>query len=111
MTSTLLRQIVDSPLGKTALGVVVILLFVANFWQQSSMRNDAREWRDKMFELHSRQEQSQAAANQRQWEAQSKTREATQSVAIALARIEALLFIPPEQRKTAAASLPKADQP
>lgn len=106
MTTEILKSIVDSPLGKTALGVVVIVLFGLNFWQQSAMRADSREWRDKIFALHEQQRLDQQSANVRQWEALSKCKDATQAVAIALARIEALLFIPPEQRKAAASSLP-----
>lgn len=106
---SLLKRATDSPLGKSALGVVVILLFALVIWLQISNRNelsanraDAQEFRKQFMDLLIKEQERNDKQRTAQWQAMSKIAEGLNAIALAeatgFARIESILHIPPDKR-------------
>jgi type VI protein secretion system component VasK len=106
---SLLKRATDSPLGKSALGVVVLLLFGLVIWLQVSNRNelaanraDAQTFRQQFMDLLIKEQDRNDKQRTAQWQALSKLADGLNSVGLAtatgFARIEATLRIMPEDR-------------
>ena len=105
---SLLKTLTESPLGKTALGIVVLLCFGGMYLQFKTSTEDARLSREQLFKLFETHRSETASANTRQWQNMAEVAKAVNSVAIALGRIEALLHVPPAERpRTTNAEPPK----
>lgn len=106
---SLLKRATDSPLGKSALGVVVILLFALVVWLQISSRNelaasraDAQTFRQQFMDLLIKEQDRNDKQRTAQWQALSKLADGLNAVGLAtatgFARIEATLRILPADR-------------
>lgn len=103
---SLLKTLTESPLGKTALGVVVLMCFAGMYLQFKTLTEDARLAREQLFTLFQKHSQDTTAANTRQWQNAAEIAKAVNAMAIAMARIEALLHIPPAERPRATITEP-----
>lgn len=100
--------------GLTLGGVVLLCCWFINRQMEIANRHADAE-RESMREMFAQQSTQNNEMHQRQWQAQSRIADKLGEVAIALNRIEAILFIPPadrarampvEARKAAEAKIP-----
>ena len=106
---SLLKWATESPLGKSALGFVVILLFGLVIWLQISNRSelsanraDAQEFRKQFMDLLIKEQDRNDKQRTAQWQAMSKIADGLNAIGLAtatgFARIEATLRILPADR-------------
>ena len=97
--------------GPTTVIGVAAMVFSGLLWmvrhEFTTFAGDAAASRAQLFQLFADHSRATSEAASKQWEAQRKTADSVQNVAIALARIESMLRIPIEAR----ASIPSPPKP
>ena len=91
---------------KTGLGVVVALCFGFMELQRRSDNASREATEAKLFQLFADHQKDMKDTARSQWQNQGRIADGLNSVALQLARIEAILHVPPDKRKPLADSKP-----